>query len=904
MSVGGDLIASALARPVDLGAWWNATDHQVRDRFDPIYGPALARLPRGPQVFRGLPFQLAEGGDGPAWLLLTEPITIDLADRAPASHLVIAHFADSWRGDDGRRPAGSPVGWVIPTGEPLARYALTDVDGTTTTVDIRRRFEVNDGIIGWGYLPFAAIGHRSDEVVDWRGPHPRQAPGRYAASGHAGPLTILPGGWGPAQTGVADHVPTPTDDATYWLHAIPLGVGRRLATVRLVPLADSRPGSDVVIAGLTLFDGSAHPLVVRPRRQLLVTGFGTGLPIVDLGITIRSVMLPVPRPTAPPDQAPSAAASAVQVEAGAAPWGWGTPSTTGWIAAGDSAAAPASDDRAGSRAVLDIAVAPDARLAFGDWTIGAEALDRRQVSPSGTISVEPLPTPDIRLEVTVSAGPDPGATPARVRFMAADGRYLPPLGHRDEVNPGLFEDAGTDIILGQDVYAYVPGAFAIDLPRGAVSVEIVKGFEYAPLRMNLTVGPESRRLALHLERPIDLRPAGWMTADAHVHFLAPSTALVQAAAEGIDQVHVLATQWGDQHTSINDLEWGSMLGPDGRQAVVLGTENRQNVLGHVGLLGARRPVLPLSTGGAPEGRIGSPLTELIADWADRCHASGGLVVAAHFPLPYAEIATDIVTGRIDAIELQCFAPGLDNPSILEWYRFLNCGFRLPVTGGTDKMSAEVPVGAVRTYARIDPGVPPTFDAWAAAVRAGRTFATSGPVIELEVDGHAIGDIVELPPSGGRLEVRARVRAAQSVIRALEIVVNGEVVATSEPATATDDLTLSVPIDVRSGSWIAARSRSNHEIHSAFATSMAAHTSPIYVEVPDRPLVSPRDASAIGHIIDGTLAWVRDLAVIERPADRDRMVALIAASAATLRDGTAIGIATTAAAIAAAQERTT
>ena len=208
MSVGADLVASPFARPLELAGRWNATDRQVRDRFDPIYGPALARLPRGRQVFRGLPFELSERDDGPGWLLLTEPITIDLADRAPASHLVIAHLADSWRDADGRRPAGSPVGWVIPAGERLARYELTDLDGTTTSVNIRRRFEVNDGIIGWGYLPFAAIGHRSDEVVDWRGPHPRQAPGRYAATGHAGPLTILPGGWGPAQTGVADHVPT------------------------------------------------------------------------------------------------------------------------------------------------------------------------------------------------------------------------------------------------------------------------------------------------------------------------------------------------------------------------------------------------------------------------------------------------------------------------------------------------------------------------------------------------------------------------------------------------------------------------------------------------------------------------------------------------------------------------
>jgi hypothetical protein len=490
---------------------------------------------------------------------------------------------------------------------------------------------------------------------------------------------------------------------------------------------------------------------------------------------------------------------------------------------------------------------------------------------------------DIRVQVTVTDGPAGEATPARVRFVAADGRYLPPLSHRDEVNPGLFEDSGADLTLGGDTYAYVPGTFEIDLPVGAVAIEVVKGFDHRPVLTTLVVEAETRRLNVPLERPIDLRPAGWLTADPHVHFLAPSTALLQAAAEDVAFVHLLATQWGDQYTTVNDLPWGSSADPGGRHTVIVGTENRSNMLGHLGLLGAHRPVLSMATGGAPEGRIGGALTELLADWADRCHAEGGLVVAAHFPLPYAEIATDIVTGRIDAVEMQCFAPGLDNPSILEWYRFLNCGYRLPVLGGTDKMSAEVPVGAVRTYARLDPDALPSFDSWSSAVRAGRTFATSGPVIELTVDGHAPGDVISLPATGGRLEAHVRARSAQPLISAVEVVVNGRVVAARESATPTDDLSLATSLDIPAGAWIAARSRSGHEIQSAFATSMASHTSPVYVEVLDRPLFSSDDASVILGIIEGTLGWVRDMAAVERPVDRKRMTDLIAASGILLRE---------------------
>jgi hypothetical protein len=850
--------ASPLARPIVLADVWNASDAQVADRFHPLYRQAFERLPDGDQVFRGIPFSLGMRSMARRWILLDREVTIDLRGYGPASHLVVAHFSDSWRDVNGGRPSGTPIGWVVPAGERLARYELVGADGRTEVVDVRRRFEINDGIIGWGFLPFAAVGHRADEVVDWRGPHPRQAEGRYAAAGHAGPLTMLPGAWGPAQTGVADYVPAPDDDATYWLHAIPLAGRAELVELRMAPVGAGRPGSDVVVAALTLFNGSADPLVLAPRRQLLVEGLGDRLPSVDLGIAIRS--RPLERPMA-------AVGSGGLI-------GWGPPGTR------DDRDGPAAD---ATRAILDVALAPDAALRFGDWEVPASHLGGRSVSPDGGVAIQALAPLDVRVEITVTDGLTGEATPARVRFLAADGRYLPPLGHRDEVNPGIFEDTGTDLILGGDTYAYVPGTFEIDLPVGAAQVEVVKGFDHRPVRTTLVVDPETRRFGIPLERPIDLRPAGWLTSDSHVHFLAPSTALLQAAAEDVAFVHLLATQWGDQFSGVNDLPWGSTTDPSGRHTVIVGTENRQNMLGHVGLLGARRPVLTMAAGGAPEGRIGQAVTELLADWADRCRAEGGLVVAAHFPLPYAEIATDIVTGRVDAVEIQCFAPGLDNPSILEWYRFLNLGYRLPVLGGTDKMSAEVPVGAVRTYARLDRDAPPSFESWSTAVRAGRTFATSGPVIELSVDGHGPGDVLSLPASGGRLEAHVRARAAQPLIGAVELVVNGQVVAMHEAEQPTDDLSLETSVEIRAGAWIAARSRSVYEIHSAFNSSMASHTSPVYVEVKDRPLFSVDDAGVILDVIDGTLRWVRDMAAVGHPLDRGRMVDLIAGSAMLLRD---------------------
>jgi hypothetical protein len=848
--------SSPLARPVDLDSIRNATDRQVAARFHALYGAALPRLPAGRQVFHGLPFDLGPGSAGRRWIVVDAPTTIDLPDGGAASHVVVAHLCDAWRDDAGDRPVGLAVGHVVPVGEPLARYTVVDRSGRTTSRIIRRRFEINDGILGWGSTAFAAIGHLANEVIDWRGPHPVQGPGRYAAAGHSGSLTIMPGTYGTSQTGVSDFVPSPTDDALLWLHAIELDVDAEPVALHLEPLAGGRPGSAVIVAAVTLFSGSSNPLARRPRFQVRVDGLAGRSPEVDLGTVIRTRPAPAPLP-------PEGRTDRIV--------GWGTPRAD-------------PDGTASGAVVVDLTIAPDAIVSLDDWSVpGGELLEGIPLrDPAGRRSIEVLPAARVPVEVEIVDRTTGERVPGRVRFTAADGRYLPPVGHRDEVNPGFYEDTGGDLVLGSSTYAYVPSRFAIELPVGTVEVEVAGGFDRRPHRARLQIDPSTSRLDLPLDRTIDLHAGRWITADTHVHFLAPSTALLQAAAEDVDLVNLLATQWGDLFTNVTDLPWGSMAEPSGRRIVVVGTENRQNVLGHLALLGARRPVHPLASGGPPEGRMAGPLSVLLADWADRCRAAGGLVVAAHFPLPYAEIAADIVAGKIDALETQALSPGLDDPAVLEWYRFLNLGYRLPIVAGTDKMSAEVPIGAVRTYGHLLTDEALTFDAWAAAVRAGRTFVTSGPVLELGVEGHEPGDVIRLR-SGGRLEVVARARAAQPVITDLELLVNGHLVAATSAAAGSSELVLNETVEIAAGAWIAARSRSGSEIQSAFATSMAAHTSPVYVEVKDRPLVPPTgDAEVVEQIIAGARTWVAELAAVAESDERARMVRFFDASLETFR----------------------
>ena len=396
MTSGGQAAATALARPVDLSTAWNATNDEAAARLHPLYRPALERLPDGEVVLRGLPFRLGLPAAGKRWILVERDLTLDLGDRgrAPAdpigsrgpadarslgraSHLVVAHFCDSWRDPAGERPAGLPVGWVMPAGEPLARYELGYPDGRTQALEIRRRFEIDDGIIGWGFLPYAALSHHADEPLDWRGPFPRQEPGRYAPAGHAGPLTMLPGTWAAAQTGAADFVPTAEDDATLWLHAIPIEGDVPPSELRLSPLAEGRSGTAVIVAGVTFFHGRADPLVARPRRQLYVTGALGELPGVDLGLAIRSL------PAIPLD------ASA----ADSRPIGWGRPVADGGARPRSSMSARPPDARirlgaAGRR--------PGRPRAVRAWTgrINSRSGRRRGLDPGAAPAEHPDRRPD------------------------------------------------------------------------------------------------------------------------------------------------------------------------------------------------------------------------------------------------------------------------------------------------------------------------------------------------------------------------------------------------------------------------------------------------------------------------------------------------------------------------------
>jgi hypothetical protein len=424
-------------------------------------------------------------------------------------------------------------------------------------------------------------------------------------------------------------------------------------------------------------------------------------------------------------------------------------------------------------------------------------------------------------------------------------------------------DIGGDLRLGQVSYAYIDGRCEGWLPRGEVIVDIARGFEYEPLRERVTIAPGQQELTLRLRRWADMNARGWYSGDTHVHFLGANGAHREAQAEGLNVVNLLQSQWGHLFTNMEDA-LGATFSDGGRTIVYTSQENRQHLLGHLTLLGLRTPVMPWCTDGPSEAELGGTLETTMAHWADACRAQGGTVILPHLPNPNGEPAALIATGRVDAVEM------IDASAYKhqEYYRYLNCGYRLPLVGGTDKMSSDVPVGLYRTYAHI-PDEVFSYDAWCRAVRAGRTFLSAGPILSLSVDGLQVGDTLELPRGGGTVEVEA---VAESIfpIQTLEIVVGGQVVAaTSEPGGARR-LTLRAPLRVDANTWVAARCGGPGyydmaRFRDCWGRGMFAHTSPIYLAVGGAwQMFDPATAQYMLTLIDGSLAYMRNTAAYDPP----------------------------------------
>ncbi|MBA3346234.1 MAG: CehA/McbA family metallohydrolase [Gemmatimonadales bacterium] len=495
------------------------------------------------------------------------------------------------------------------------------------------------------------------------------------------------------------------------------------------------------------------------------------------------------------------------------------------------------------------------------WVVDVPGSGRREVRAVRRVYREPVG----RLSIMVVDRSTGRPVPARVSVTGPDGRSYAPDDAWRHADDG-FDRSERRFEYG---YFHTGRRASMTVPAGAVTVEVSRGpeFRVASRTVKIADGAESG-VRIALERLADLPAQGWYSGDLHVHMNYggayrndPARLALQARAEDL---HVVENLIVNKEGRVPDVEYFRGT-PDPVSSpgtlIMHGQEYHTSFWGHAGLLGMRENlVLPGYT--AYTNTAMATLQPTNAAVFDMAHAQGGVTGYVHpfdvhpepgdtsRPLTH-EFPVDVALGKVDYYEAVGF---VDDPmaTAAVWYRILNCGFRLPAGAGTDAManfaSLRGPVGLNRVFVRS--GAPLEHRRWLAALVAGRSFATNGPLLEFTLGGRGLGEEVSLP--AGTQEVVARVGLRSNVpIDHLEIVSNGRVLREIPLAGDRTAVTTTVRLPVSESGWYLLRARSDRAIHPVLDLYPYATTSPIYLTVGGKPIRSREDAEYF-------MAWIARL----------------------------------------------
>lgn len=764
----------------------------------------------GSRELYGIPFQF---GEAERSVLHVEPgESVEISVGKTCRWIVFAHAvleADLFEG--------------APIGETVGKYTIRLEDGSSISQDIRQRFEIGptprrwEGRalpLDWGQTPLLARNDAEHRLMS-------RVCGRFDEAGAR--LVDIED----PQSRVPYVLPY-----RFYLWGMP--VPESSGVVTSIELEAKRVG--ILIGAVTLSLLSEPPFTRSVAREMIVQLHDGVITeetevLVDRGTSsylYRTAPLPDTSSGLPP--------------------GWGVPRpdtwATGYAKVSASESATVQVQQSGT---------PIIEFTWGDLlTHGTIKSDVATIT---------LPHAD-RSWVHVKVVDETGApVAARIRFQTPDGIPIAPYGHHAHINSdgGTWNlDIGGDVRLGAYSYAFIDGSCEVWLPFGAVQVEVARGFEVRPIRQLITIDNSTSHITLRTERVFDARSRGYLSGDTHVHFVSTQGAEREAQAEDVQVANLLLTQWGHLFTNTEDFTGHPHVSNNGRSVVVAGQENRTNMLGHINLLGLKRPIMPWCTGGSEEAELGGGLMTTLSRWADECHQQGGTVVLAHFPVPYGETAALLATGRLDAVETIAF----DDYNFSEYYRYLNAGYQIPLAAGTDKMTAEVAIGMMRTYAGVPSGQLDYWQ-WCAGIRQGNTMVSSGPLLWLKVDGHQPGTVLRNRSS---VEVTVELESLFPVDM-IELVVNGQIAHRQPVTQGAETYQFSTSLSIGGSDWIAARCFGVGEGVMRHADTWSrpvfSHTSPIYISQNDSYLRHDIDLTHMMlATVDGARRYILECARLD------------------------------------------
>ena len=427
------------------------------------------------------------------------------------------------------------------------------------------------------------------------------------------------------------------------------------------------------------------------------------------------------------------------------------------------------------------------------------------------------------------------------------------------------------------------GKFDVELPAGKATVRIERGLEYKPLLKSIEISAGAMREERFLiERWVNMAEQGWYSGDLHGHRpLEDMNTLILAEDLNLASVitrHNQSDYWKDREipeSYLITVDESHVISQFDQEVEYLG----KNTLGALIFIGMKKPIVISKS---------NPAYPTLAQYADQCHQADGFVDAEK-PI-WLGVAVSAALGQIDSIGivnnhfhphsvLHCVGrwgelvpeKGFEgNDGLALWcmelyYRLLNCGFRIPVSAGTASGIMPSPVGYSRVYVKV-PGKF-SYENWVKGLKAGRSFATNGPILSLKMDGGEIGDVIKLEKPGRTLKIEVNAESL-SFLAYLEIVGGGEVIARADAPSWAKSLSLTTDFPVSESTWIVARAFERNP-----ETAWFAHTSPIYIEVAGKPVLSSKAAAYYKANIDRIIAFTATSNLFKNEKDRQTALSI-------------------------------
>jgi hypothetical protein len=445
-----------------------------------------------------------------------------------------------------------------------------------------------------------------------------------------------------------------------------------------------------------------------------------------------------------------------------------------------------------------------------EWTIHGM---RRLIAVLVALSTTSLFAQTGKLVVRVVDQETRKLLPARLVLRASDGTYP---GDRMGISAKQWPH-----IEGHAVF--VRGEQSFEVPAGRTAITAARGLDYRLDSTEIDV-PTGGNVSVEMElsRVVDLRKAGWVSGDLHVHMLhgenqrptSYADVALTCEANGLDFVSV-----GQEYVGAGELDLAGFHAACAKVShanfrMLLGGERPKSLLGHQVLLGVQNPFVIDQN---------PPYFKS----ARKVHQQGGVLLYVH-PVRYypgkqyqgnwldfpgnnlaRELLFDAYTGpSFDGLSVLS-DEAQDNNAWQLWFQLLNRGCFVPIFADSDAcfdrptLGFKAP-GLWSTYFYVGAGTPIDATTLTTAVRKGQTFATTGPLLQFQIDGQISGATLPIDGKPRTVEIEAwHSQHAFSLettdsgsgkpvgIAKVELIRNGQIVQTWEPNTPHVKLTHTV-----------------------------------------------------------------------------------------------------------------